>query len=329
LIANPAQITLLTHIARPKKPTAELSTQQLIPLFKSAGFNVSFVPSPEQSGTFQIQIMENLRFFPGELGSTKLEFAKTLARLGSVFIQDAFGAIHRDDCSMTQLPALFSKSHRGIGPQVQIEIEKISQFKLSNKQPFTVVLGGSKIATKTNLLQALISATTTQKPETIILGGLLPLAFLDQATLPGSQKSTPDEIEAAQIICLLANDNNVSLILPHDFVYNDQNHIVDIGPKSLANLITIISKAKKIFINGTMGYYENKISAQGTKQILTSISNLSDALCVAGGGDASAAIAQYGLQNGFDFISTGGGATLAFLASKKHAKELPGLTSLV
>jgi phosphoglycerate kinase len=183
---------------------------------------------------------------------------------------------------------------------VEKEITTLTKLKENPEQPFVVIICGNKIATKLPLLTSLIGLPPRARPATIIIGGAIAYEFTD----------TPD----IKDLLHLAKSNNVTIMLPTDLEHGAK----DINKKTIDLFIKEITRAKTIFFNGVMGIYEEPEHAQGTKAILEAVA-LSKAYTVIGGGDAVAATFQFGLESKMNILSTGGGATLAFLANQ----ELP------
>lgn len=311
LVQNKAsRIVLATHIGRPdpKNPNPELSTRHLTPWFAAQGYPVTFVPQGEIPGEVGIYLLENLRFDGREKG-LDVSFAQELASLADVYVNDAFGTLHRNETSITLLAQQFSPKSRGIGLCVERELHELTLLKKAPKQPFFVVLGGSKLADKLPLITRLITAPAQQRPTRILIGGALGFAALHDANL-------------AQ----LAHDHTVTLHLPIDSI-NDNGIAMDVGPKTIQLFTEAIKQAQTIFMNGTMGKYEIEKYSHGTQALCKALESCV-AYTVIGGGDAAAAAHMYGIAESVDFISTGGGATLAFLTAQSPERELPGLAAL-
>jgi phosphoglycerate kinase len=315
IIKNGGKVILATHIGRPQAKSItnyfneSLSTQILLPWFKSKNYEIQYEADLESAKIYsnedfeKILLLENLRFFNGEQGSLKEQelFAKKLKELADIYINDAFALTHRDDCSVTLLPKLFKEN--GTGLLIEEEIKNLQKIKDDPKKPFLLVLGGKKIETKISLLKSLINKPEG-RPTSIIIGGLIADIFLN------AKKENSQEEKVANEILNLADKNNVKIILPIDKNKND------IGQKTVNIFCEEIKKAKTIFVNGTMGVYEQKESQKGTFEILKCIAE-SNSYKVAGGGDAVGAIYMFNFQDKFNYLSTGGGATFAFLANEK------------
>jgi phosphoglycerate kinase len=188
-------------------------------------------------------------------------------------------------------------------------------------------------------LESFLNKNIESRPSSIIIGGALSYTFLTaQGFDLGQSIIEKNKIDFAQNFLHQAEKQNIKILLPTDHVtlfgiyknenFNKNESAIDIGPETIKLFIAEIKKAKTIFVNGTMGIYTNKQSELGTKEILNSIANNSNAYKIAGGGDCIAAIHMFKLQKKFDFLSTGGGATLDYLATNKDISELPGLKNL-
>lgn len=294
------KIILATHIGRP--PAADhtnffdenLSTKILVPWFEQHGYEIEYemdlLKAIEKSKQHpkKILLLENLRFFNGER-QTNLEFAQLLAQLADSYVNDAFGLLHRNDTSVTLLPEQFPPDKRSFGLLVKKELQELTKLKENPEQPYIVILGGNKSETKLKLLHKLLEQPESTRPEKILLNGLLAQA--------------------------LTQPPHKNVLLPIDTQTDRNNNIFDIGPKTIELFKKEIARAKTIFANGTMGAYEQPEYETGSKAILQAIAD-SSAYTVIGGGDAVAATFQFGLEKKMDFLSTGGGATLAFLAEE-------------
>ncbi len=346
--AKPRKLILATHMGKPKTSVADptLSTQQLLPWLSDHGIQAAYakdITAATQSNA-PIVLLENLRFFAGEKPAT-LVFAKKLAQLADVYVNDAFGTMHRTDASVTLLAQQFDRSSRCIGLLVEKEIATLKQLKAAPKQPFVLVLGGAKLDDKIPLINNLFDAPPAQRVQTVLIGGALALPFLKaQGKSTGTTPITPAAVTAAQAVIHKAAQQNITLELPIDgltitgqrgsapSVYPIDalpaaGTYVDIGPATIAHFTQVIASAGTIFANGTMGISEWEPYAAGTRAIFEAIAN-TQAHTVIGGGDAASAVHGYHLTEQIDFVSTGGGATLAYLGTKEPFNELPGLAAI-
>ena len=295
LLERKAKIILMSHLDRPKGKVVE--NLRLTPfadcLFRYLNFPVSKASDcigedikkmTEEMRAGEMLLLENLRFHPGEEENDD-SFAKRLASLGDIFINDAFGVCHRKHASVVgvskYLPSLAGLSLEG-------EVRVMTQILETPERPLVVVLGGVKTETKIPVIRKFLDIA-----DYVLVGGKI----------------------ASEV-----NFFHPKLFLAIDFAREG----LDIGPKTQNKFKKIISKAKTIVLNGPMGYFEKSEFDEGTKEIIKAISRNNRGFKVAGGGETLLAIFKYGFQGGFDFLSTGGGAMLKFLAGEK----LPGLEAL-
>jgi phosphoglycerate kinase len=281
-----------------------------------------------------LMLLENLRFHSGE-EENAIEFTNKLMELCDVYVSDAFGALHRAHASVAMLPKLMAE--KGIGYLVQTELENLEPLRSGPARPFALVMGGAKVSDKVGVLEQFMP-----KVDRVLIGGAMAYAFL-RARGKDIGKSFCDDRQVALATKILrgAEARNIRIALPIDHVVasslkdtrgavtTPNENIpadlmgVDIGPKTVAQFRDALAGVETIFWNGPMGVFEEPAFANGTFEVAKIISQ-SAARKIAGGGDVSAAIAASGCEGEFDFISTGGGATLEYL----EGKELPGLKSL-
>ena len=282
-----------------------------------------------------IMLLENLRFHPGEEENAP-DFCARLAELCDVYIGDGFGALHRAHASTVGLAKITSL--KAMGLLVQKEIEFLSPLKTNPERPFGLIMGGSKVSDKIGVLEHFID-----KVDKIFIGGAMAYAFLRaQGKSIGKSMCDDKQKELAAKILKAADVRNIKVILPVDhvtaLVFNDSQSAMttegpeiphdrmglDIGPKSRELYAKEFEGLKTIFWNGPMGVFENPTFAEGTTFIAKALAENTSAKKLAGGGDSVAAIVQAGVEKQFDFISTGGGATLEYL----EGRRLPGLEIL-
>lgn len=265
----------------------------------------------------QIFFLGNIRFSPEEESNNQY-FANEIAKYGDIFVNDAFAVCHRNHASVIGI-SKFLPSYPGF----EIEAEIIHLKRLLNEnleRPFVVVIGGKKAETKIPTLKNLLP-----KVDRIFVGGALGNTFLKAA----GHRVGESLIDKGQIYLaeLLLDEFKEKIVLPEDWLTNnddpDNFSIMDIGQKTIENFNKIIAGAKTIFWNGTMGMAEIQNYSRGTKEVGQAIADATG-YKVAAGGDTIAAIRQLRIDHGFDFISTGGGATLSYLAGE----TLSGLVAL-
>lgn len=334
LVHKKSTIVFATHMGRPDKPTKELSTQHLIPWFVAQGYTVYFAKTIKKAHALSIQnqpmiiVLENLRFFKGEKNQT-INFAQKLAALGEFYVNDAFAALHRSDTSLTLVPKLFASNKRCIGFLIQKEITHLNILLKKPRSGFTLIIGGGKVATKIPLIKAFIP-----KVETIILCPGIVFTFLKaQGMKTGKSLVDENNIPLCKDIIALARQYNTKIIYPIDYLitknmhtYTESSSIPDnyasfsIGKKSTELFQNIIKKSKTIFYNGMMGTSKQPATLLPTKKLFITIAD-TNAYTVIAGGDSIALAEQANIDNRIAYLSSGGGATLAYLAGE----TLPGL----
>jgi phosphoglycerate kinase len=274
-------------------------------------------------------VLENLRFHPGEKAGA-LDFSGDLARLGKVYVNDAFGAMHRTDASIAGVPMLMEQA--AVGLLVGEEIEALTKLVDNPKRPFVGILGGAKVSDKINIVDAL-----ARKCDTLIIGGAMAYTFLKAkgVDVGGSRvengkinhaKRVLERCEARGVNVLLPVDHVVAAALAEDAETSVVTEIpeemmgLDIGPETLASYAEALGTAETIFWNGPMGVFEMEAFAAGTLGVAKAVA-ASNAYSVVGGGDSAAAATQFELASEMSHISTGGGASLAFV----EGTTLPGI----
>jgi 3-phosphoglycerate kinase len=346
LLERNAKVILMSHLGRPKGAVEE--KYRLTPAAKELEkligkpvkkFDEVFSPEIKEYVDSKMQfgeiiMLENLRFNPGEKGNDK-EFAKNLASLAEVYVDDAFGAAHRAHASISGvaefLPAV-------AGFLMKKEVETLSALLEAPGRPFMAILGGSKVSDKIPVIQNLLG-----KVDTLILGGGMSYTFLKaQGYGIGKSICEDDQIDYAKDMIELAKKNGVNFMLPVDHVIAkeyakdaERKNVsvdaipsdwrgMDIGEKTIELYKAAIAKAKTIFWNGPVGVFEWENFEKGTKEVANAIAD-SSAVTVVGGGDTLVAIKKYGLDDKFSHVSSGGGASMEFL----EGKVLPGVAALM
>jgi phosphoglycerate kinase len=348
VIVNGGIPIIISHLGRPKCKDSTLSLYPVAKkLAKIMNKNVIFlddcigekVKSKLSSSTYgEIYLLENLRFYKEETNGD-LSFAKELASLADVYINDAFGTSHRAHAS-TYGVAQFFKGNKYCGLLLEKEISSLNSVFKNPSRPFTAVIGGAKISSKIDVLLSLLNSV-----DKLIIGGGMAYTFIAaKKGKVGRSLVEENKIKAALEIIKKAKENNVDLILPLDSVNSislkDQlassvseiNKIpanemgLDIGPKSIDLFNKEILSSKTILWNGPMGVFEFNNFSKGTLSVGKSIceSTCKGAFSLVGGGDSIAAIRKFNLTDGVSYISTGGGAMLEYL----EGKELPALKAL-
>lgn len=341
-----ARVILASHLGRPKKgPDPKLSLEPVgARLAELLGVEVHLpddcigdsakkVVYDLRAG--QICLLENLRFHAEEEKDDET-FASQLAQLCDVYVDDAFGAVHRAHASVHALPKIVRE--RGCGFLLEKEIAALGKIITNPERPFVAVLGGAKVSDKIAVLESLL-----EKIDVLVIGGAMANTFLAaQGINMKSSKIEEDKLALARTILEKAKDKKVTVALPVDVVVAqsiesregkvvdvgaipDHHMALDIGPRSLAEFQKHFDKAKSVFWNGPMGLFEKKPFSNGTFGVARALAD-SKAFTVIGGGDSAAAVkdAGEGVAEKFSHISTGGGASLELIEGKK----LPGIEIL-
>ena len=287
----------------------------------------------------EVLLLENTRFHPEESKGDK-DFAKKLASLGDIYLNDAFGSAHRAHASTTTIADYFDKNSKGFGLLMEAEIINADKVLKTPERPLIAITGGAKVSDKLLLLEKLIEFADT----VIIGGGMAYTFFKARGGNIGNSICENDKTQLALNLLKLAKAKNTTLLLPMDNVAADSfspdanSQIVesmnipdgweglDIGPKSIETFTEAIKSAKTIIWNGPMGVFEFDKFAVGTNAIAQAVADATSngAFSLIGGGDSVAAIAKNGLDDAVSFVSTGGGAMLEYL----EGKELPGIKAI-
>ena len=347
LIDRKAKIIILTHLGRPKgEKNTELS---LVPIYKflkeKINTNIYFFTGNIDNETKdkssylkpgEILLLDNIRFFKGEMENDEI-FAKKLASLGEIYVNDAFSCSHRKQASIHKITEFVKQSYAG--PLLKKEIDAINLIINNKKEPVTCVIGGSKISTKINVVTKLM-----QKVNNIIIVGAMANNFLAYKGFKVGnslvEKNTKNIIDK---IYTNAKRNNCKIFIPVDCnvatnfdgsstlreidLIKENEIILDIGPKTIKKIEDIIDSSNTVLWNGPAGYFENKYFSRGTDAIANKISENTihnSLVSVIGGGDTVSAINKIEKKLIFSHLSTAGGAFLEFL----EGKDLPGLSVL-
>ena len=281
----------------------------------------------------EVLLLENVRFYPDEEKNGE-EFAKTLASYGDLYVNDAFGTAHRAHAS-TEGVSHFLPAYAGF--LIEKEVKFMAPLLENPEHPFVAVIGGSKVSSKISVLESLVKTC-----DTIVIGGGMAYTFLKVlGHSVGTSLVEDDYQETAKAFLAAAEKKGVKVILPVDHVCADkfdENATpvavdsvdipeglmgLDIGPKTVALIVSEMKSAKNVVWNGPMGVFEFCAFAKGTEAVAKALAE-SDAISVVGGGDSVAAINKFGLASQISHVSTGGGASLEFL----EGKVLPGIKAL-
>jgi phosphoglycerate kinase len=346
-----ASVIIATHRGNPKPeaPDPSLSTQHLIPWFESHNIPVVYAATiteaAQQQSAEHMVLLENLRFFPGEKAHDA-HFAQQLASLADIYVNDAFGTIHRSDTSVTLVPQLFPPQHRLIGLLVAREMQGLDHLIAKPEQPFVTIIGGAKLGDKVPLITNLLERPRQQRITSCMVGGLPSLALIKaHGHNVGTTNLEPATITHAAHIMELAQKKEVRIDIPSDVMVIEGElgtaplacaadaipttaTVVDIGPATIRQYVYNLATAQTVFVNGTMGIFEYPAYQAGTSAVLQAVASVKG-YTVLGGGDTTAAAAACKLTGSFSFVSSGGGATLAYLGATHPLDQLPGLKALI
>jgi phosphoglycerate kinase len=349
-----AKLVVISHLGRPDgKPDEKYSlapvAKRLAELLeKPVAFATDTVGDSASSTIAGLEhggvaLLENLRFNADETSKDEAErtaFAGKLAALGDAFVSDGFGVVHRKQASVFELAKALPSA---AGLLIEEELAVLERLTVNPDQPYTVVLGGSKVSDKLDVIGALLPRVN----RLLIGGGMLFTFLVAQGAKVGASLLETDQVETVAGYLARAKELGVTIVLPTDVVVAekfgaDARHVVaaadsiedtefgaaglglDIGPDTAENFASIIETSKTVFWNGPMGVFELAPFAAGTYAIAQALTKV-DGLAVVGGGDSAAAVRELGFSDDqFGHISTGGGASLEFLEGKK----LPGLEVL-
>ena len=340
---NGASVILMSHLGRPKgevkenmrlTPVADRLSKLLGSAVKKLDDCVGDTVKKEAAGIKpgDVVLLENLRFHKEETKNDP-EFAKELALLGEVFVNDAFGTCHRAHAS-TEGVTKFLPSVSGF--LVEKEIRYLEGLIKDPQKPYVAILGGAKVSDKIQVFDRLMESV-----DAILIGGAMAYTFLkSQGVGVGNSKLESDKLELAKEILEKAKNRNVKLILPSDHIIADKLDAsavvkecggaipdgwvgLDIGKATIEEFKKALGPARTVVWNGPVGYFEIEKFSNGTKEIADFLAR-SSATTVIGGGDTAAAVMKLGLDKKMSHISTGGGASLEYL----EGKVLPGIAAL-
>lgn len=340
---------LMSHLGRPKNgPEDQFSLKHIVSkaeevlgkkitfVSDSIGSEVEKTVANAQPG--DIILLENLRFYKEEEAGDK-SFAEKIAKLGDIYVNDAFGTAHRAHAS-TAIIADFFPENKCFGYLLAKEIESIDKVLNDSQKPVVAVLGGSKVSSKITIIENILD-----KIDHMIIGGGMMFTFIKaQGGHIGNSIVEDDKLDLALEILKKAKEKNVQIHIPVDVIAADAfdnnantqtvdvNNIpagwqgLDVGPKTLEEFKPVILNAKTILWNGPLGVFEMEKFAQGTITLGDFIAEATKkgAFSLVGGGDSVAAVKQFGLEDQMSYVSTGGGAMLEML----EGKTLPGIAAI-
>ncbi len=346
LVDHGARVIIVSHLGRPKgEPDPAYSLRPVgRVLARLLGRNVHFVDTTvgseateavERMVDGEIMMLENVRFNPGEKAND-LVFAKQLASLADIYVDDAFGAAHRAHASTVGVTA-YLPAYAGM--LLAREVETLTSMLTDPARPFVAILGGSKVSDKFGVIDRLLDSVDTL----VIGGGMCFTLLVAKGVDVGRSIVETDWVEPAKQMIAKASERGVELLLPVDFVVADaivedaDTTIVgreeippdlmglDIGPTTIELFKDAISRAGTIFWNGPMGVFELSPFESGTREVALAVARNSRAVSVVGGGDSVAALRKFNAEERVTFVSTGGGASMKLL----EGSELPGLEALL
>ena len=349
ILADGGSVILMSHLGRPKGAEDKYSLRHIVAKTSEVlGVPVQFAtdcigePATTAAAALQpgqVLLLENLRFYKEEEAGD-VDFAKKLADLGDIYVNDAFGTAHRAHASTTIIAQFFPTS-KCFGTLLAKEIESLNKVLKNSEKPVTAVLGGSKVSSKITVIENILD-----KVDHMIIGGGMTFTFIK--ALGGSVGDSiceDDKQDLALEILRLAKEKGVQIHIPVDVVAADDfsntantqvvdvKHIpegwqgLDAGPKSLANFKEVILASKTILWNGPLGVFEMPTFAKGTIALGDYIAEATanGAFSLVGGGDSVAFVKQFGFEHKVSYVSTGGGAMLEML----EGRTLPGIAAIL
>lgn len=340
---------LMSHLGRPKEGPAEKYSLKHLTHYLSRSLNVNVhfasdcIGEPAESAAAELKagevlLLENLRFHKEE-EKGDADFAGKLAKLGDIYVNDAFGTAHRAHAS-TAVIAQYFEGRKCFGYLLAREIESITKVNQHPEKPFVAILGGAKVSDKLAIIKNLMPKT-----DKIIIGGGMMFTFIKaKGGEIGSSLCEPDMIDTCKNLLEEAAKQGVEFLLPVDAVINNafanegdiktlasdeipEGYMgLDIGPKSVELFSKALEGSKTILWNGPMGVFEMSHFETGTKEIAFAVAKATQngAYSLVGGGDSVAAVGKYNLKDRVSYVSTGGGAMLEFI----EGKELPGIAAI-
>ncbi|MGG7036561.1 MAG: phosphoglycerate kinase [Flavobacterium sp.] len=349
ILADGGSVILMSHLGRPKGKEEKYSLKHIVEKTAEVlGVNVQFASdcrgevaqnAAANLKPGEVLLLENLRFYAEEEAGDE-GFAKELASLGDIYVNDAFGTAHRAHASTT-IAAKFFPNDKCFGMLLAKEIESLNRVLNHSVKPVTAVLGGSKVSSKITIIENILD-----KVDHMIIGGGMMFTFVKAlGGKIGNSICEDDKMELALEILRLAKEKNVQIHIPVDVVAADafsneaNTQIInadqipdgwqglDVGPKTLENFKKVIMDSKTILWNGPLGVFEMEKFANGTIKLGDYIaeSTVNGAFSLVGGGDSVAAVKQFGLENKMSYVSTGGGAMLEML----EGRTLPGIAAIL
>ncbi|HET6253004.1 MAG TPA: phosphoglycerate kinase [Puia sp.] len=350
ILADGGKAILMSHLGRPKDgPTEKYSLNHLVPHLRKLLrtpiiFAEDCIGSPAEKAIAkaqpgQVVLLENLRFYKEEEKGDKA-FAEKLAKLGDVYVNDAFGTAHRAHASTAVIAQFFPKDMRMFGLLMESEVASAERVLHQSQNPFTAIIGGAKVSDKILIIENLLERAT----DIIIGGGMAYTFFKATGGKIGNSLCEDDRIDTAKELLAKAEAKGVRIHLPSDSIIADKfdanandstapsNNIpdgwmgLDIGENACEQFTNVIHHSKTILWNGPMGVFEMAKFQHGTKGIAKAIAEATanGAFSLVGGGDSVSAVNQFGYADKVSYVSTGGGALLEYF----EGKELPGIAAI-
>lgn len=350
ILSDGGSVILMSHLGRPKDgPTDKYSLRHIVAHLSNAlGVQVDFaadcigeeaVQKAASLKAGQVLLLENLRFYKEEEKGDK-GFAEKLARLGDVYVNDAFGTAHRAHASTAIIADFFPKDKRFFGLVMEGEVKSAEKVLHHSEKPFTAIIGGAKVSDKILIIENLLERATD-----IIIGG--GMAYTFKKAMGGSIGNSlceADRLEMAAALLETAKKKGVHIHLPADSIAADKFDAnantqtapsdqipdgwmgLDIGPDARQQFAKVILASKTILWNGPMGVFEMEKFQAGTKAIADAVAEATEhgAFSLVGGGDSVAAVNQFGYTDKVSYVSTGGGAMLEYF----EGKVLPGIAAI-
>ena len=351
ILHDGGSVILMSHLGRPKDgPSEKYSLKHLVKHISSllGGTTVLFANDciGEQAAMTagmlkpgEVLLLENLRFHKEEEKGDEA-FAQKLAKLGDVYVNDAFGTAHRAHASTAVIAKFFPPERRMFGLLMEGEVKSAERVLHNSQRPFTAIIGGAKVSDKILIIENLLERATD-----IIIGGGMAYTFMKaEGGRIGKSLCEDDRVQTALDLLNKADAKGVGIHLPSDSVIADKfdasadtstapsNNIpdgwmgLDIGPNACDQFTNVIKKSKTILWNGPMGVFEIDKFQHGTKAVATAVAAATQngAFSLVGGGDSVAAVNQFGYAEKVSYVSTGGGAMLEYF----EGQELPGIAAI-
>lgn len=349
ILKDGGSVILMSHLGRPKGKEEKYSLKHILAKTSEIlGVEVKFAEdsqgetakkASEDLKPGEVLMLENLRFYSEEEAGDE-KYAKELASLGDVYVNDAFGTAHRAHASTTIIAKFFSND-KCFGYLLAKEIDSLNKVLNDSKKPVTAILGGSKVSTKITVIENILD-----KVDNMILGGGMTYTFIKaKGGQVGDSICETDKLDLALDILKQAEEKGVKVYIPvdviaaDDFNNNAKTQIVDVdkipdgwqgldaGPKTLEIFKDVILESKTILWNGPVGVFEMENFANGTIELGNYIAEATKngAFSLVGGGDSVAAVKQFGLEPKMSYVSTGGGAMLEML----EGRTLPGIAAIL